>query len=1155
MRKNYLFAFSASAALTMLGGVEAQAQNGQPHTLTAATSYRTVALNWQKPTDRIELKWHDGEDYNGKDGSVTDPEGAVCFQVASKFTADDLTNVAGEKVDSIGFFQYRPVYKVSVLIYEDGQLVAEKEADLSKYEKNTWNFVGLDEPYTIPTDKTVMFAVKFTAGTNMDFVAITDRSANVGKGNLYSTNGGKTWEADAPGDFLITAVLHNDATTEPDGYNVYRDNEKVNTELLTETSCTLTDEPEGDHQYTVAAQYGADEKKSYAVEASPIAAANVLPPVATISAEVNDLAGTIKWQTPLKRGTEMTWSNKTFNQAIGGTSSKAPIVWIKQEFSSDDMAAFPNHQINAINAYVGAENGLTNVRLFVMKNGAIDYYEAVSADSVSAIKAGDWNNFKLTTPYKMELGNTYAFGICYSHSVGTHPVGVDSSEAVNSKGNSFSVTSISSKGFDKTKPTWKTLASGNIPGNMMLTADVEALSDEAAAEQTVSAYDVYRDGKKIAADVVETSFTDSVSELGIYNYQVVAKNADGKKSEPMAINVTYALPAAYAAPTILDKNQDGKNISFDWSSAAYQLQHYGTPSIKTGFAEELSLMYGAKFSKEELADYAGYKMRSLKFGIGENIGAFKMEIRTSDNELLYSKEYAEGDIEPGYLYQTTFDSSEMFTIPANKDLYLVYNATLPASAKAILLDGGPAVDGGAIVSLTGGASWMNMSTIASEIKDYNVVISALAVADESKNNAKAVELGGTSGLREINLSELKSYTIDELDREALEAETDGVKADRIIMMAPQKAAEKPQPASFRIYRNEELVAETTDTHFAEKLDKYGLFNYYVTTVYSNGWESPASTVMNFANTIRQSSPAPYDLKGETSGTTFKLSWQAADKAPELTYQTGEKDTYVGMTSSKPEGYQVIKFTAAELKDKVGQKVSHIKFKLAESDAITSASAIVMYGENIIREQEISLDSLKDGWNDIALNNPVEIVDGQDVCVGYHITYPKGKKPCACDDGEAVSGYGDLISSSASAGYWYSLATKFSINHNWRISAVLQKPDVAVQCAAEVADNTATTYNVYRNGELVAEGITELNYDVLNAATGKYTVTEVADGVESNESNSVEFVTTDGISTTAAETTANGGSVFSIDGTLLGNSSAISKLPKGVYIINGKKIVK
>ena len=73
MKKNYLYAFSASAAFALLGGVEANAQSGQPHTLTAESVYRNVKLNWKKPTEKITLQWHDGEDYNGIDGKTHDP--------------------------------------------------------------------------------------------------------------------------------------------------------------------------------------------------------------------------------------------------------------------------------------------------------------------------------------------------------------------------------------------------------------------------------------------------------------------------------------------------------------------------------------------------------------------------------------------------------------------------------------------------------------------------------------------------------------------------------------------------------------------------------------------------------------------------------------------------------------------------------------------------------------------------------------------------------------------------------------------------------------------------------------------------------------------------------------------------------------------------
>ena len=58
-------------------------------------------------------------------------------------------------------------------------------------------------------------------------------------------------------------------------------------------------------------------------------------------------------------------------------------------------------------------------------------------------------------------------------------------------------------------------------------------------------------------------------------------------------------------------------------------------------------------------------------------------------------------------------------------------------------------------------------------------------------------------------------------------------------------------------------------------------------------------------------------------------------------------------------------------DKVGQKVSRIKFKLATND-ILSASVFVMYGENIMAEQTVPVSSIVAGWNTVVLNTPVEV---------------------------------------------------------------------------------------------------------------------------------------------------------------------------------------
>ena len=138
-----------------------------------------------------------------------------------------------------------------------------------------------------------------------------------------------------------------------------------------------------------------------------------------------------------------------------------------------------------------------------------------------------------------------------------------------------------------------------------------------------------------------------------------------------------------------------------------------------------------------------------------------------------------------------------------------------------------------------------------------------------------------------------------------------------------------------------------------------------------------------------------------------------------------------------------------------------------------------------------------------------------------------------------------------------------INGNHRISAVLKKADSVLK----LKDADATTYSVYRDGEAIANGIVETTYTVANALKGAYTVTAVANGIESAASNAViidqnlsgvEGVETMAIRYDAAAqrvvlATAADAVVYNAAGAMVvvaDNASTIdmSALPAGVYVV-------
>ncbi len=1092
MKKFTAFRNLTLAAVALMG-LNATAQQGKPHSVTATANLSDVTVSWKAPASPITLQWHDGSSYNGMDGKAFTPGSTHVIYGANKFTPADLAAVAGQQVKSISFFDYRHCYKVNVQVYENKKLVVDKAADLSTYTKNTMKEVVLDEPYTIPADKEVMFVARYEYSPIEALTASTDRYPTPGKGDIYSYDG-KTWYQGAVGDFMITANLVNDFSDEPMGYNVYRENEKVNTELLTGTTVTLNNEPAGSHTYSVAAVYASGEVGSAGVTARVYNPATMLAPAATFSGVASELNGLLSWQAPLKGGNTLTWSGDVAGLSIGGTAASNTKVWIKQEFTANDMLAFQNYQINSISAYVN-ENTITAVTLFVIKDGVVVYNQPVTD---LAIQAPAWNTWDLTTPYVMEPGHTYAFGCYYLHASTTHPVGVDNTAAVDVKGNSFSTSSPSST-FNNSKPTWKTLASGNIAGNLMLKAAVSPVG-EATAVAEPTGYDLLRNGELVVSNTQETTFADEVAEPGLYEYTLVTKY-DGKDAPASTTTLKYTMPADFVAPIITDAtfDEETKKVDIAWSATAAELKKFGTASYMVGFDEDMSMLYGAKFTAAELAPYAGYKLNKLQFAIGEAI-PFKLEVRTSANEVLFSYDFPQGSIEPLSLYTMTLESNVV--IPEGKDLYLCYNMTAAGGTDPILLDAGPVVDGGAMISLADGASWMKLGTINSTYNNYNIVIGATALPAGSNAPKQEITLGTefSENMESISISAT----------EAREAAANGLGVEsNVEVSTPAKAAKvapKPVAKSFKVLRNNEIVATTEGNTFSETLNEYGTFNYNVVTVFENGWESPKSKTVTAKNFIGQNAPAPFDLRGEADEAgTLALTWDAPGQVQEFTYQKDySSDLKSGMTGSGTrEGYHIIRFSMDTLQNFIGQKITHIKFKISE--AVTTAGVAITVGENIIYEQPIDAADINVGWNVVRLNTPFVITADleQELGVGYHLTYPNGVKPFTLDPTPAIPYYNDIITSSGSYGYWYSLAEKYKLNYGYRISAILQKEDT--QAARKVArKEDGTTYNVYCNGELVASEVAATAYDVVGAAYGDYTVTAVKDGAESAPSNVVTY---------------------------------------------------
>jgi hypothetical protein len=1112
------------SACAVLCSGSAFAKSGAPHTVKAEANYSDVTISWCAPQAAKELKWHDGNDYDGDYATVKDNQRVGICYAGAKFDANDLKNNVGDKVIGIAYSMYRPLVAATAIVYEDGKKVAFGTADLSKYVKNEMQTIELNDIVTIKAGKEYIFAIEYQYGSNMDFIAIKDSSTDApGKGDLFSADG-ENWSATGKGDYLITAILENDVDQAPDSYDVFCDGKKLTESSITDFEASFSNQSAGTHEYSVKANYAGESLESGSVSVDCMNFSSVLPSPNFDSYSVNDFDVNLNWNAPNAGGNALTWSEgDTYSLNIGGTASTNTKVWIRNQFDASDLWAYEGTSIKSVSTKFATAGVVTGVTVWVMKDGAFVYAEAADADLVSSIQADQWVSFPLSTPVEIEAGHSYSYGLYVLHTAKEHPITVCGNSTVNVKGNSFSVSSASST-FTKSKPSWKTLRSGSMEGNWLMRADVENAKTLDAVTYTVE-----RDGAEIAKGISEKSIKDTVEAPGTYTYSVYAVKGD-QKSLADELNATVSLPAAYTAPLLTAANFDETKriVHLEWSTDK-SLSKCGSAAYYGSFAEEMTMMWGSQFSADELQAYKGMKIKSLNFAFGEAFGAFKVGVYKKDGTALSEISIADGEAEALAAYSVSLPTPVEIT--GNEDLIIAYSGTIPAGVNAMLFDAGPLVDGGARISLTGGSSWMNLGTISSTYGDVNIFISAIVGDDD--NAAES---------RERALTKTKALPKSDVELEY------GVEGVGEVKAKKHAAQANPTPEKFNIYHNGRLEGGTNTKDFDFYLSDYNYHTFYVTAVYENGWESPASDSYSFNNPVAYKAYAPYGLTGTTDNNTITLNWQSPDNSKVLSYLTDTSvANAVGMTSSNPTSYCVVKYPVEDAKDVAGKRITHIQFYLA--DAVNSLSVVCLTNDNVVFKQSVDTDKLVKGLNDVRLNEPFEIPAGLDFSYGYVAQYDTGVKPLGMENGAATAGYGDLISSSATAGYWYSLKTKFKVDHNWWITAVLADKDSEVYTQTESAkEEVARTYNVYhRNSyeeaELIAEGLTEPTYQTAHK-NGYYYVTAVdANGNESSESNTVYFMSFSGVADVAADATAADVEYFNLQG--IGVSK--SHLTPGIYI--------
>ena len=361
-------------------------------------------------------------------------------------------------------------------------------------------------------------------------------------------------------------------------------------------------------------------------------------------------------------------------------------------------------------------------------------------------------------------------------------------------------------------------------------------------------------------------------------------------------------------------------------------------------------------------------------------------------------------------------------------------------------------------------------------------------------------------------------------------------------------------SSYNVYRNGELLGNTTNTTFSETAP-YGSNSYYVRALDSNGQQSLPSNTVTFI--IDYPTPIVTDLTATLSGNNANLSWAAPEWCyPEtpsatLTYGAESSSSSVGTGSTGGSLYWGNRHLANDLSEYDGKRLYKVSFYVNDPGAYECFifKGTGTYSSSTYPSEEIAhltTTASSTGWIDLDLDETIVIESSQDLWV--FIYDPVGR---------AYPAVYSSFSQHTNGGY-YSLHYPISSASGYLPSTF---NNAAWLIKAYVTDGTYT-YNLYQDGNPIAQNISQTSYNAnLNdKAANLFTVKTNYYGGETAASNAIGFAKgTASLSSLELDEndkmTVTEGSQLTVSGTMSNDNADNLIIENGAQLIHNSEGVK
>lgn len=410
----------------------------------------------------------------------------------------------------------------------------------------------------------------------------------------------------------------NVAATGITGYKVYRDGNKVSSDVVTAEGFVDAGVPVGEHEYVVTAVYGDVESANSEIATVKVENQKLSTPTNLFAQQHGYSAAYMEWSDPSTNFGALTYFNpdnanlETFGLSFDGESYETAIA-----FDAVTLSAYKGQKLTSVGFYPMEAQGGWTINLYTRSaDGKLQKF--YTQPVTQKLNYGERNVVKLDTPQNLPSGELLVSVEVKVTEASQRITALDFGRAVKGSSDLLRLT---------TEPDFYSMGNLMEESNYLYAASwaIDAIvAPEGAdlAKDNVTGYNIYVDGKKVGSSATK-SFTVPSLDKGDHALGVSAVYANGSESEPAVAQLAVvpddsqlqAVKGVAVAPV------SASAVKADWAAPVdrdvVQVQYCtgsaSTQGVTAPADNNYNIMVGALYPSKTFRGRTGYAIKKARF--------------------------------------------------------------------------------------------------------------------------------------------------------------------------------------------------------------------------------------------------------------------------------------------------------------------------------------------------------------------------------------------------------------------------------------------------------------------------------------------------------------------------------------------------------------